>query len=731
MHRTARLLLAIAAPLALLVSGGCNDDGTGPENILQLTPGQARPYGVVEVTDLPAAYAGATSLEITVGGQRSVLVYDPVRQTHHFAVPQLAPGRAEVVIPAVQGGKKVTASLEVLPAEYLGGSPDAALARMDGVLDSVQVSAATALRTLSPQSDSALYNRLDVSLALAEALQQAADTVSPGARATLAAIFSQHAADFELLAGSIARAVAQLDSVPPLAGASLRMSSAPVSADVLVRRCQARVTLLEQMSDLTKAVEHVALLVNVTLLLVAPEAFPVVALMSAKLVMALDIAVTINNLVPDLLASEGLRLQVNPARIRHDGGTGEMTAFVRLVPSGEVLESGVGIAMGLAAPIAAYKDLKELRELTLTAFRWQALKGLGIDELIGRVAGVLDKGIRDYTDRHLGGETPVTFDGVHFTAGTSGHWEFTGPAAGTSRGLRTVGQVQGIETVQLAAALGSGSRCTAHTAGSTPALGINGFEIASAASLKLAPGGTVTVRAGGSASATLSIRNEGGDTARAITYRLADPVTGAFTPPAWLQVQLGAGPATLLPQASGVVRLSVQADVDAPERSVVVPVAAVLNGKIVTVATVTVEVDPQLSDVVVNREQSSIRLWDHGQQDGDLVTVTLNGAALATGHSLTNAGTVFPVQYRRGRNVLIIRALNEGSLSPNTASVGLADVVRGVGTQAYELPTGGVATLTITYDPNATAVRAPGSAAPPPARLRACGAGVRGDCVPR
>lgn len=723
--RPSQLLLS----LFFITTAGCGGDGTGADTPLRITPGAARPYAVVQVEGLPAEYAASAELEITVGGQRSVLVYDAGQKAHHFAVPALAPGRVKVEIPAVRAGEPaLSGSLDVQAPEYRGGTPDAAVQEMGLVLDSLQVSAAFAMRALSPTADSALYGRLETSLELAEDLQTAVKSLSPSARATVAAIYTEHAAELDSLTEMIARGAAQLDSLPPT-GATVRMpyASAPVAADVLVRRCQARMELIRGMARMEERLKNIALLVNVTLLIVAPEAFPVVALLTAKLLMAFDIAVMMNNLIPDLFEEKGLRLQVNPARIKHDGGTGDMSAVVRRRASGEVLSAGAGIVGGLVAPFEAYQRLTELRELTRLDFVAQGLKAIGKDEFVDHLLELMDHAVAEYVGRAVGGETPVSFNGIQFTQGLSGRWEFTGTAGSFSRGLRTVGQVQGVETVQLAASLGSGEGCVAQTAGATPTVGLNGFEIASSASLKFDAGTTVSVAAGGSATLAVAIRNVGGDTARGITYRLADPATGAWTAPAWLQVQLTAGPATLLPLASDQVRLSVSAGVDAPERSLVVPVAAVLNGRIVTVTTVIVQVEPQLSDVVVNSQQSQIRLWDHGQQDGDLVTVTLNGSPVATGHSLTNAGTVFAVQYRRGRNVLIIHALNEGSLPPNTASLGLSNVVRGVSTQAYELPTGGVVQLSITYDPNAVPVR--GSRALPPARLRECTAGSRGDCA--
>jgi hypothetical protein len=152
-----------------------------------------------------------------------------------------------------------------------------------------------------------------------------------------------------------------------------------------------------------------------------------------------------------------------------------------------------------------------------------------------------------------------------------------------------------------------------------------------------------------------------------------------------------------------------------------------LDGSFAAVAHVPVEVTPQLTDVVVNQENSTIRLWDHEVEDGDLVTVTLNGSPLVVSHYLTNAGTIFPVDYRLGRNVLVIHALNEGNLTPNTASIGLADVVQGPNTQQYGLPTGATVQLVITYDPDALNAGVGNGALPAPT-LRGCDGALERGC---
>lgn len=94
-----------------------------------------------------------------------------------------------------------------------------------------------------------------------------------------------------------------------------------------------------------------------------------------------------------------------------------------------------------------------------------------------------------------------------------------------------------------------------------------------------------------------------------------------------------------------------------------------------------------LQDVTVDSRQVEMRLWDHGEQDGDIVTVYLNGQALVSNFPITNAGANFRLMLNPGPNRLVVFAHNEGSSSPNTASISLTRVVRGPASQSYSLNT--------------------------------------------
>jgi len=104
-----------------------------------------------------------------------------------------------------------------------------------------------------------------------------------------------------------------------------------------------------------------------------------------------------------------------------------------------------------------------------------------------------------------------------------------------------------------------------------------------------------------------------------------------------------------------------------------------------------------LSDVTVGRRDVQVILTDDGQEiDGDTVDVSLNGSPIVVGHVLTETGTVFALELSAGENVLEIYAVNEGSVSPNTALLEISDVTEGLTSQQWRLAAGEYGRLTIT-----------------------------------
>jgi len=83
------------------------------------------------------------------------------------------------------------------------------------------------------------------------------------------------------------------------------------------------------------------------------------------------------------------------------------------------------------------------------------------------------------------------------------------------------------------------------------------------------------------------------------------------------------------------------------------------------------------TDTIINIPTSAtsfkINLWDHAAEDGDRVSVYLNGTWIIDNHSLLNEpGTDFFISTSyliSGKNDLVVLALNQGTSGPNTASI--------------------------------------------------------------
>ena len=105
-----------------------------------------------------------------------------------------------------------------------------------------------------------------------------------------------------------------------------------------------------------------------------------------------------------------------------------------------------------------------------------------------------------------------------------------------------------------------------------------------------------------------------------------------------------------------------------------------------------------LTDVTVSQRLVVITVTDNGSQvDGDTVDIVLNGSTVAAAHVLSGPpGTEIGLTLSQGANVLEIVALNEGSVTPNTAELQISNVVEGAAVQEWRLATGERGTLTIT-----------------------------------
>jgi len=103
-----------------------------------------------------------------------------------------------------------------------------------------------------------------------------------------------------------------------------------------------------------------------------------------------------------------------------------------------------------------------------------------------------------------------------------------------------------------------------------------------------------------------------------------------------------------------------------------------------------------LSNVTVSQTNVTVTFWDHGQEDGDIINVYLNGNLLRGNVILTNAKQSFPATLNSGQNNFEIEAVNEGRIPPNTASVNISHVTQGPATQIYERKSGARASMALT-----------------------------------
>ena len=73
--------------------------------------------------------------------------------------------------------------------------------------------------------------------------------------------------------------------------------------------------------------------------------------------------------------------------------------------------------------------------------------------------------------------------------------------------------------------------------------------------------------------------------------------------------------------------------------------------------------------VPVTSSNVTIRLWDDAAEDGDIVSVYLNGVWVLENYTLTKNGENFNFTVNPGSNHLVLFAVNEGSTGPNTCAL--------------------------------------------------------------
>jgi hypothetical protein len=94
-----------------------------------------------------------------------------------------------------------------------------------------------------------------------------------------------------------------------------------------------------------------------------------------------------------------------------------------------------------------------------------------------------------------------------------------------------------------------------------------------------------------------------------------------------------------------------------------------------------------LGAVNVSSEVVILKAWDHSSEDGDRVRIELNGAVVRGDLTLYNAPEEIELSLKKGINMVVITALNEGTNPPNTASFTVTQKGQTVISEKWELRT--------------------------------------------
>lgn len=78
--------------------------------------------------------------------------------------------------------------------------------------------------------------------------------------------------------------------------------------------------------------------------------------------------------------------------------------------------------------------------------------------------------------------------------------------------------------------------------------------------------------------------------------------------------------------------------------------------------------DRQQVKMDLKNEKLILEVWDNSNIDGDTISVYFNGEPIFLSHGLTAQKERIELTLKPGENTLLVEALNEGSISPNTAA---------------------------------------------------------------
>lgn len=78
--------------------------------------------------------------------------------------------------------------------------------------------------------------------------------------------------------------------------------------------------------------------------------------------------------------------------------------------------------------------------------------------------------------------------------------------------------------------------------------------------------------------------------------------------------------------------------------------------------------------VNVTSRDVTFNVWDSGTEDGDIISLYVNGSSVFSNFTLTKSKSSRSVTLdNRGYNYVLLYAHNEGSISPNTAALSIDD----------------------------------------------------------
>lgn len=116
-----------------------------------------------------------------------------------------------------------------------------------------------------------------------------------------------------------------------------------------------------------------------------------------------------------------------------------------------------------------------------------------------------------------------------------------------------------------------------------------------------------------------------------------------------------------------------------------------------------------LQNVTVNSQTVSMTLYDNGDKiDGDVVTISVNGVVIKSNYTLrAPPGETFQLQLQPSQNRIVVAAINEGEVPPNTAALSLSNVVQGAAGQTWSIPQDSSAEFTISVDLSGQGAQSP------------------------